>query len=319
MTAGAADPPPPGPGTSGARDTGVLAAATTQAREAIEVVYAARLQPPASPTRAARVAFGAGLPLAILATVLAEPAARRRYLRVCGVQAAVTLLAGVLFFVNVGWTGRGLAFWSSLYATLVAFEWIVIALSRQHHDAISRDAALLTGVPPEDPPLTPRVCVDLRWIGKRIKRHIRGMKVLLAGTIALTLLLAVPVLGQQLYAVATTLWAAYWLVVLVTAKSAHAWREEGTAPAPWFVRAWDRLTTSVPGFRWWLPRAYGRFLRGFTASMFSPAARWERSPWELCGVALMRVLGGLPGMYMFLRPLIPVASQHLLIAQDRQQ
>src|SRR5690606_32301536 len=127
----------------------------------------------------------------------------------------------------------------------------VIALSRQHHDAISRDAALHTGVPPEDPPLTPRISLEHRWIGKRIRPYLRGWKVFLAGALALSVLNAIPRFGHELYAAAAAVWGAYWLAVAVTAKSAHAWKEEGSAPAPWFVRGWDWLTTSVPGFRWW--------------------------------------------------------------------
>ncbi|HSN97249.1 MAG TPA: hypothetical protein VLS89_03090, partial [Candidatus Nanopelagicales bacterium] len=73
------------------------------------------------------------------------------------------------------------------------------------------------------------------------------------------------------------------------------------------------------GFRWWLPRLYGRLLRRMTSQVFSPAARFERSPWELAGVAVARVIGGLPGCYLFLRPLIPVAAQHVLMAQDRRE
>ncbi|EYF02488.1 Hypothetical protein CAP_7110 [Chondromyces apiculatus DSM 436] len=321
--------------------------ASAHAREAVETVYAARLAPPLDPSPVARLAYGAGLPLAVASALLAHPEAGRRYRRVCFTQAALVL--GISVALGVSWghvtkllgllgetriqisssgdvirqsakvtLDQGLAFWSSLYATLCAVEWAVIALSRQYHDAIARDAALLTGAMPEDPPLTPHVSVDIPWMWTRGKRYLRGWMVFLAGVPALSLLLVVPGVGRTLYAIASAVWGVYWLAVLVAAKSAYAWREEGTAPAPWFVRGWDWLTSSVLLFQWGLPRLYGQMLRKWTQQVFSPAARFERSPWELSGVAIARVLGGIPGFYLLVRPLIPVAAQHVLRAQDER-
>lgn len=302
------------------RATPVLHTLTSHAREAAETVYAARLRPPAGAGRLARFAYGLGLPLGVAGAVLRDPAARRRYLRTCATQAAVVLGAGLLLVVSlddVAWlelsADETLA---SLYGALYAVEWIVLALSYEHHDAIGRDAALLTGAPPEDPPLTPRVHLDPRWIAKRVRRYLRGWIVFAAGLPALFLLTFLPIVGRYLYAVATSLWATYWLAVLVSAKSAEAWREEHTAGPPWFLRRWEYLTAQVPGFRWWLPRLYGRVWRRFTAQVFSPAARFERSPWELAGLALARVLGGIPGFYFFVRPFMPVAAAHVLVAQN---
>jgi len=316
------------------RGTPVLHTLTSHAREAAETVYAARLRPPADAGRLARFAYGLGLPLGVAGAVLRDPAARRRYLRICATQAAVVLGAGLLLAVSlhdVAWssgyvhsTARGALrlelsadeILASLYGALYAFEWVVLALSYEHHDAISRDAALLTGAPPEDPPLTPRVRVDPRWITKRVRRYLRGWIVFAAGLPALFLLTFLPIVGRYLYAVATSLWATYWLAVLVTAKSAEAWREEHTAGPPWFLRRWEHLTARIPGFRWWLPRLYGRVWRRSTTQVFSPAARFERSPWELAGLALARVLGGIPGFYFFVRPFMPVAAAHVLVAQN---
>lgn len=322
----------------------MLQALKESALEAAETVYAARIQPPPGAREAGRltrVAYGLGLPLGVAGALLRDPAARRRYLRTCALQAGVTLVAGLVFGVN--WDqvapllgdsvrleaghGRvvmdvsdlehgGVAFWSSLYATLCVVEWIVLALSRDYQDVISRDAALISGAPPDDPPIEPRVRVDLAWMKKRAARYIRAWKVLIVGLPALALLTLIPIAGPSLYAAASALWAAYWVAISVTAKSGEAWREEGTAGPPWFLRGWSALTERVPGFRWSLPRTYGRLWARHTQALFSPAARFERSPWELAGVALARALSGVPGLYFFFRPLIPVAAAHILVAQN---
>ncbi|AKT40509.1 hypothetical protein [Chondromyces crocatus] len=317
------------------RGARLFATASTHAREAMETVYAARLAPPTSPSPLNRLAYGAGLPLAVVGALLAHPDAGRRYRRVCFTQAAVVLALGLLFggvlerAINLLWGmdsrgpwGQG-ASWitlvSAFYATLSTVEWCVIALSRQYHDAIGRDAALLTGAEPEDPAFTPQVKVDLHWVMKRVRRYVRGWIAFTAGLPGLALLWLVPGAGAELYAVASTLWGAYWLIVLVAAKSAHAWKEEGSAPSPWFRRGWDELTTTAPGFRWWLPRSYGQLLRRATSQLDSPAAAFERAPWEMMGVAFARVLGGLPLFYLLVRPIIPVAAQHVLRGQRERE
>jgi hypothetical protein len=213
---------------------------------------------------------------------------------------------------------RGLLFWSALYGTLCVTGWIVVAISREHHEAVSFHAARLTGIPPEGAPLEPRIHVDFSWIAKTLRRKAHGYLLFLAGALGLGLLGVLPVIGEALVAASTTVWGAYWLAVFVGAKSGHSWVYEETAPPPWFLARWERLTESTPLLHWWLPRAYGRLLRLLSTRFFSPAYRFERCRYELAGLTLARVLFGLPGIYMFMRPLVPVAAAHIFVAEEEQ-
>jgi hypothetical protein len=117
-----------------------------------------------------------------------------------------------------------------------------------------------------------------------------------------------------LIAVLIPLWSAYWVVVFTTAKSAHAWKDSN-AREPWFLRAWNQLTTRVPGFRWPFLQRYGLFWANRTREVFPPASELEKQPWAFSGLAAARMLSMIPLVSCFLRPLIPVAAAHLLVAK----
>ncbi|HYI00128.1 hypothetical protein [Hyalangium sp.] len=206
----------------------------------------------------------------------------------------------------------------ALFGLMQIVQWVVIALSRDYHDAISRDASLLTALEPEDEQLTPRVRVDLQWMRKKLSRRIRGFVVFLAGLPLLYALTAALPIRNELLAVLIPAWSAYWVVVFTTAKSAHAWKNSD-AGEPWFLRGWNRLTTQVPGFRWRFLQRYGLFWANRTRSVYPPAAATEKQPWVFAGLALTRVLSMLPLVKCFLRPVIPVAAAHLLVAHSAAQ
>ena len=202
----------------------------------------------------------------------------------------------------------------ALFATLQILQWVVIALSRDFHDAISRDASLLTKVEPEDGPITPRIRLDLAWVGKKISRRVRAFTVFLAGLPVIFMFTAPWRYRDELWAVLVPLWSAYWLVVFTASKTARSW-ENTSERAPWFLRGWTWLTTKVPGFRWGFLQRYGRFWENRTRDVFSPAIELEKQPWAFAGLAVIRALAILPLAKCFLRPLIPVAAAHLVEAQ----
>jgi hypothetical protein len=205
-------------------------------------------------------------------------------------------------------------FWAALLATMQIVQWVVIALSRDYHDAISRDVSLLTRIEPEDGPLTPRLRLHVGWLAKKFSRRVRAFIVMVVA-IPAVLVFTIP-LGytSATLAVLGPPWVAYWLVVFTTAKSARSW-EDTSGRAPWFLRAWTWLTTRVPGLRWGVLQAYGRFWANRTRSVFSPAVETEKQPWAFAGLAVIRALAFLPVFKSFLRPLIPVAAAHLVLAQ----
>lgn len=207
-----------------------------------------------------------------------------------------------------------LEFWAALFAAVQVAQWLVIALSRDFHDSVSRDASLLTGLEPEDPPTRPRIRLDTKWLRNKFTRRIRAFMVFALG---LPLLYAVswPMpFGNKVASVLISAWSAYWLVVFTTSKTAHAWRDSEARP-PWFLRAWTWLTTRVPGFRWGFLQGWGRFWANRTRTVFPPAAEMEKQPWAFAGLAVTRTLSMIPLVKCFLRPLIPVAAAHLIVAR----
>ncbi|WP_253817312.1 hypothetical protein [Myxococcus xanthus] len=208
----------------------------------------------------------------------------------------------------------GLAFWAALFAALQLSQWVVIALSRDYHDAISRKASLLTGLEPEDEEFPPRVRLNVAWLRKKVKRRWRAFLLLMVGVPALVLLtLPFMCASRFIFTALFTAWGAWWWVVFTAAKSARAWEPSaGPTRPPWFLRVWTVLTTRVPGFRWGALQRYGASWGRRTEEVFAPISSTERHPWVFAGLAVVRFLGSFPPMKFFVRPLIPVASAHLL-------
>ncbi len=272
-----------------------------------------------------RFIYGFGLPLRILRALFRDPAVKRTYLRVILAQLAIIFLIG-LATVLLGRSrdafsgdlrhdfARLLALTSAFYATLGAVEWMVVALSRQYHDQLSRKASLLSGAPPEDPEATPRIKLDVRWMGRKLKRKLRGLVVVSAGLPAVAIASLVPFAGKFLYPLLALSWTLYWIGVFTASKSAYAWRSEGApfAPEPWFLRAAERATKQTFIGRLGLPRLYVIVWRNLSSGMFPPARELEEHPYELLGVAAFRALLAIPGTYLFFRPILPVAAAHVL-------
>lgn len=308
----------------------VLADAADGVRRSAEVIREAPLERPKA-GGLAQVGYGFALPLAAMRAVLRDPLARRRYLLASWVRAGVVLAAALPIALKLSESAKALepaadlltaiarlvALLSSLYAALAVVEWIVIALTHEYDDQTARRAALLIGAPPEDEPRAPRVRLDLPWVGKRIKRAIRGYRVYLVGLPAISILWLFPLVGAALYAAAVAGWTFYWFAVQTVAKTAAAWTDEGRAPPPWFLRLWGAATERAPGFRWSLPRSYGRFWWRHAEAMFSPCKAVEDAPHTFLGLALLRALLGVPGVYLFFRPFFPVAVAYIITASRR--
>jgi len=219
-----------------------------------------------------------------------------------------------------GWFARrfshGLvAFWVALFAALQLAQWVIIALSRDYHDVITRDASLLTGVEPEDEPIQPRVRVNFEWLQKKVRRRWRAMILFSVGVPAVAFLAAPFIfvgLSSPVFTTLSSLWGAWWLVVFTAAKSARAWEPQEPQRAPWFLRAWTWLTTRVPGLRWVVLQRYGSAWNKRSAELLAPMASVERHPYAYAGLAVVRFVGSFAPLKFFVRPLIPVASAHIL-------
>ncbi len=215
-----------------------------------------------------------------------------------------------------GFSVWSIAFWAALFAALQLAQWVIIALSRDYHDAISRQASLLTGLEPEEEDVPPRVRVNFVWLRKKLRRRWRAFLLLMVGVPAL-FVLAVPFMcaSRTVFYALFTAWSMWWWVVFTAAKSSRAWEPAmGASRPPWFLRLWTFITTRVPGLRWGTLQRYGASWGRRTEEVFAPISSTERHPWVFAGLALVRFLGSFPPMKFFVRPLIPVASAHLLVA-----
>jgi hypothetical protein len=210
-----------------------------------------------------------------------------------------------------GWWDSALALVLSIYGALSLVQAAVIALSRDYHAAIARDASLLLGVAPEDPPLEPRVRLDVAWIRRKFKQRTRSLLVFLPGVALISVAAVILPERALVTSVLTSLWAAYWWVVWTASKSARAWEREGVARWPWFLRLWHKYLAPVP-FLGGMARSWERLWARLTRSAFSPAEAVEGQPAEFAGLAAARALQLVPLLKLFVRPLVPVAAARLL-------
>jgi hypothetical protein len=210
-----------------------------------------------------------------------------------------------------GFWDSALALALSIYGALSVAQAVVIALSRDYHAAIARDASLLLGVAPEDPPLAPRVRLNVAWIRRKFRQRTRSILVFLPG-VGLITLAALPFPERaRVTSVLISFWAVYWWVVWTASKSARAWEREGVARSPWFLRLWHEHVATLP-FVGWMARSLERLWARLTRAAYSPAEAVEAQPAEFAGLAAARALQLIPLLKLFVRPLVPVAAARLL-------
>ncbi|RKG58686.1 hypothetical protein D7X30_13875 [Corallococcus sp. AB011P] len=198
-------------------------------------------------------------------------------------------------------------FWALFFGSLSAVQWIVVALSRDYHTVISREASLATGVPPEDPDITPHVRLNVPWLRAKLQRRWRAFLLFVMGMPAI-ILLCIPLCWfPRSFTLLSGAWGFWWLLVFTAAKSDRAWMAPVTRP-PWFVRVWSAL----PALHGWPLRNYVARLARRAEGVAAPIAVVERQPWVFAGLALTRFVGSLPPFRCFTRPFISVASAHLI-------
>jgi hypothetical protein len=212
-----------------------------------------------------------------------------------------------------GRLGAVLALLAAIYASLGIAQTAILALSRDFHDQLSRDLSLLVNVAPEDPPMRPKVRLDIPWLRRKTKRRVRFFIGFLPGTVLITIVGWLVPPHRTLTTVLTALWAAYWWMVMTAGQSARAWTPPETTQMPWYLRAWFTLTNKVFLFRWGLPRWWGRIWDRMARNFHGPAERVEEQPLEFAGLSLSRALVLIPVVKLLLRPVFPVSVAHLLV------
>ena len=210
-----------------------------------------------------------------------------------------------------GWWDSAWALVLSLYGALSVAQSIVIALSRDYHVAIARDASLLLGVAPEDPPTAPRVRLNVAWIRRKFRQRTRSVLAFIPG-VALISLAALAFPQRALVtSLLTAMWAVYWWVVWTASKSARAWERNGVAPPPFFLRWWHGHLAPLP-FVGGVLRLWEALWARLTRAAYSPAEAVEAQPVEFSGLAAARALQLVPLLKLYVRPLVPVAAARLL-------
>jgi hypothetical protein len=280
---------------------------------------------PSTDARLIRFLWGFSLPFQIVGWVRRRaPEEWRAWRRVAVVQGAVTLVGGGLIVglvlalraLLLRWVAalgdnvkvEGFADWKEMLFTVVALfagvEWLVIAFSREHHEQITRAVTERFALPPEDPLATARIRLDLRWLWRRVRRWARGLKAIvgvLPVVLALSLLLSPLGLGNRVSGALLLTWSFYWGAVIACSKTAYAWRTEGDAAA-----AEPRYVASFR--RWPIVSLLARFLGRMTRTSAPAVREVDVQPWEFLGLAMARTLLGIPVLYSFIRPSLPVAA-----------
>jgi hypothetical protein len=344
----AAPPPPvqgaPGPTRRQAVGSSALRVADVvldELRAGLALVRAGRFHPPPLTARARRVFYPLGVIVALWRSMWGDAPLRRRYLNALMPQAALVIAAGIAFVfyidgvdVNINVTPGNftvdagekvaLSLWAiilSLYTAMSVFEWIVIALTREHHDALSYAVSTAVGVPPEEDIQRPRVRLDVDWLVTKMKRRLQGGIILLVSVLPFGMLITVvfslaPFGANAPSQLFTAVVGSYWLGVFTLGKTAHAWRDE-IVDDPFFLRLSDRYADKHPRLLGWL-HLYVRILRRVLGRVRRPAHVVESATFETAGLVLLRILISLPGVYVLLRPLIPVASTVVIAARSPQ-
>jgi hypothetical protein len=211
---------------------------------------------------------------------------------------------------------------AKIIAVLGVLEWILVWIIREHHDVVSLQVSELTGVPCEAPPAPPRLRFDFGWLKLKAWRALRFLLFVALGTPPAWLLGAIPHVGAALAGVWEAAWAAYWGSVFAVANSVLAWGAPhaglvGTGDgAPWFIRAL-RTPGRVPVVGWPF-RLYAALLAKLTRAVWPACLAFERAPWESAGLALARLVAGIPALYLVCRPMFPPAATHALAARSSQ-
>ena len=321
-----------------------LADLLDQLRTGVGLLRGAHAGPPPREGRIVRALWAASLVMVALRKALTDPAVRARTRRVLGAQlvAFVALSALCLWLFGLDLDDKdarvlggnikisfGKTVAAALFSLLHITEAIVIALSREHHDAISADAARALGVPPDDDVANPRVRFDGAWAWRRFKRRAQGVAILVASAlpwVVLALFVTLPivklledavVVGWFLRVFVDAITNAvvlvlglYWAAVFLVGKTGHAWTQP-TDREPFFLEGIARVAAKYPRAAWPLA-LYLWVVRRTLGAVPRPAALMERMSAEAVGLALVRFTCVIPGVYLVLRPFFPVGATLLL-------
>jgi hypothetical protein len=139
------------------------------------------------------------------------------------------------------------------FSAFVVAQWVVLAWSRDFQDRTSRDLALLVGLEPEEPDITPRLRLDTKWLRRKLRRRVRGVRVLAPGFVAALPVFLVAALFDG-WELATSTFAAAWSFYWWWSSRQRARPARGARSTP---RAPLRRSVAGPGSRCMRPASVG--------------------------------------------------------------
>ncbi len=161
----------------------------------------------------------------------------------------------------------------------------------------------------------------LEGVGRAIRRAVyQALLIAIAAAPAVALLRITPFLGRYLARVAAALWALHWVVIDAFDDARILERGESlkdvdaknkAAPTAWFIRCFNWLADRLPLRR--LTRRFARFCDKLSLEWREEMALAEAHPSLVAGFGVMTAaLLATPVLNLFFRPIIIVASVHLL-------
>ncbi len=232
------------------------------------------------------------------------------------------LLLGV-FCAGVALLGEGInpGFFRRFYRVFAVLAPLPSIIFARHYARLAATAHRKLGFGDCEP--------RLESIGRAIRRAVyQAILIAIAAGPAIALLRITPLLGRYLARVAAALWALHWVVIdafddariLEAGESlADVDAKNKAAPTPWFVRCFNWLADRLPpGFRR-LTRSFARFCDKLSLEWREELALAEGHPSLVAGFGVMTAaLLATPVLNLFFRPIIIVASVHLLGQVSRQ-
>jgi len=163
----------------------------------------------------------------------------------------------------------------------------------------------------------------LEGIGRAIRRAVyQALLIAIAAAPVVALLRITPFFGRYLARVAAALWALHWVVIdafddariLESGESlADVDAKNKSAPNPWFVRCFNWLADRLPPGIRRPTRSFARFCDKLSLEWREELALAEGHPSLVAGFGVMTgALLATPVLNLFFRPIIIVASVHLL-------
>ena len=268
--------------------------------------------PPAREQAADRVVYGMAQPILGARVLLTDPHLLREALVPAAWLAIFCALVASLSHDAVGWWG----WWRSFYKTFAVLAPLPSIIFARHYARLAAVVRWRLGFGPCGPREYP--------LFTSLRRAIQQAILVAVGVLPFALIWkALPGVGIGISQVIVVLWGVHWVVVDAfddarvllpgeTVRSAEA--TDRQAPPPWFVRLFfrvaDRIRVQpVAG----LLRRFGRFCDRLALPWRGEFALMEANPSVALGFALSTAaLLATPGLNLLFRPIILVASSHLL-------